>query len=487
VVANDAEHFLEVTGVGGSYSEDSVGLTCHRVRLGNLWNRADHLAHPVWRHSALAVDLDEGLDRPAECSRFDVGREAPDNAAETQPIDPSFGRRCGQPDVVPEHGEALPTVVCEPRKDLVIDVVKTQYSLLTFVDPLSHLRPLEPYPSRVASTVLNHVGHPVRRAKRRHYLMCPPTYFDVAYSINPWMKPGGPVDRALAVRQWSGLVDAYRATGHRVDLLKPLAGLPDMVYAANGATVVDGRTLLARFAGSEREAEAAIHAAWHRRNGILYGGGEVQPAAAVNEAEGDFAVLSSRILAGQGFRTTPEAHREIAKLTGREVVSLELIDPHLFHLDLALVVLDDERDHIAYYPDAFSEQSRQLLSELFPDALIANQHDAYAFGLNAVSDGLHVFISAGARQLREDLAAAGYWPISIDLSELIKGGGSVKCCTHEIRRAPVRARATSVGVAPLLSGLTSRADSALRLRASEEDSSFQRDVREDHQKKGASS
>jgi arginine dihydrolase len=317
--------------------------------------------------------------------------------------------------------------------------------------------------------------------------MCPPTYFDVAYSINPWMKPGGPVDRALAVRQWSGLVDAYRATGHRVDLLKPLAGLPDMVYAANGATVVDGRTLLARFAGSEREAEAAIHAAWHRRNGILYGGGEVQPAAAVNEAEGDFAVLSSRILAGQGFRTTPEAHREIAKLTGREVVSLELIDPHLFHLDLALVVLDDERDHIAYYPDAFSEQSRQLLSELFPDALIANQHDAYAFGLNAVSDGLHVFISAGARQLREDLAAAGYWPISIDLSELIKGGGSVKCCTHEIRRAPVRARATSVGVAPLLSGLTSRADSALRLRASEEDSSFQRDVREDHQKKGASS
>jgi N-dimethylarginine dimethylaminohydrolase len=438
VVANEAEHFLEVTGVGGSYPEDSVGLTRHRVRLGNFWNRADHLAHPVRRHPAFAVDLDEGLDRPAECGRFNVGREAPDNAAETQPIDASFGRRCGQPDVVPEHGEALPTVVCKPRKDLVIYLVKTQYSLLTFVDPLSHLRPFEPYPSRVTSTVLNHVGHPVRRAKLRHYLMCPPTYFEVAYSINPWMTPGGPVDRALAVRQWSGLVDVYRSTGHRVDLLKPLAGLPDMVYAANGATVVDGRTLPARFASSQREAEASVHAAWHRQNGILYGGGEVQPAAAVNEAEGDFAVLSRRILAGYGFRTTPEAHRELAKLTGREVISLELIDPHLFHLDLALAVLDDERDHIAYYPDAFSQQSRLLLSELFPDALIANAHDAYAFGLNAVSDGLHVFIPAGARQLREGLAAAGYWPISIDLSELIKDGGSVKCCTQEIRPAPVR-------------------------------------------------
>ena len=90
------------------------------------------------------------------------------------------------------------------------------------------------------------------------------------------------------------------------------------------------------------------------------------------------------------------------------MISLELVDPCLFHLDLALAVLDDERDHIAYYPEAFSQQSRELLAALFPDALIANQHDAYTFGLNAVSDGLHVFIpTAGARQLRED--SGGRW------------------------------------------------------------------------------
>ena len=248
----------------------------------------------------------------------------------------------------------------------MIYLVKTQYTLLTFVDPLSHLRPFEPYPSRVTSTALNHVGHPIRHAKLRHYLMCPPTYFDVAYSINPWMDPGGPVDHALAIRQWSGLVDVYRSTGHRVDLLEPLAGLPDMVYTANGATVVDGRTLPARFANSQREAEAAIHAAWHRRNGILYGGGEVQLAALSMRPKAISPCCREGSSPVSGFRTTPEAHHELAKLTGREVISLELIDPQLFHLDLALAVLDDERDHIAYYPDAFSQQSRQLLSQLFP-------------------------------------------------------------------------------------------------------------------------
>ena len=272
--------------------------------------------------------------------------------------------------------------------------------------------------------------------KLRHYLMCPPTYFDVTYSINPWMDPSGQVDRALAVRQWSGLVDAYRSTGHRVDLLEPLADLPDMVYAANGATVVDGQTLPARFANPEREAEAAAHSAWHRRNSTLYGGGDRSRQARSTRPRAISPCCRRESSLAIGFRTTLPAHHELATLTGREVISLELVDPRLFHLDLALAVLDDQRDHIAYYPGAFSQQSRRLLGQLFPDALIATEHDAYAFGLNAVSDGLHVFIPAGARQLRELLAAAGYWPISVDLSELIKGGGSVKCCTQEIRPAP---------------------------------------------------
>jgi N-dimethylarginine dimethylaminohydrolase len=272
-----------------------------------------------------------------------------------------------------------------------------------------------------------------RRSRPRHYLMCPPTYFEVSYSINPWMDPKAPVDRLLAMGQWSALVETYRAAGHCVDVLDPIPGLPDMVYAANGALVLDGRVMPAKFAYAEREPEAAVHAAWHRQNGILHGVRHIARPVAVNEGEGDFAVLSERILAGYGFRTARAAHDEVAALTGREVVSLELVDPHLYHLDVALTVLDDERDHLAYYPPAFSPDSRRMLAESFPDAIIATEHDAYAFGLNCVSDGHNVFLPAGAAELRIAIAAAGYRPVSIDLSELAKGGGSIKCCTQEIR------------------------------------------------------
>jgi len=275
-----------------------------------------------------------------------------------------------------------------------------------------------------------------RRIRPRHYLMCPPTWFDVVYAINPWMDPAVPVDRDRACAQWSALVAAYEAAGHRVDLLEPVPGLPDMVFAANGATVVDGRTLGARFATPQRRSEAAVHRAWHARSGVRYGGRGLADPVAVNEAEGDFAVLSSVVLAGHGFRTSLDAHAELAALTGREVVSLELVDPRFYHLDVALAVLDADTDHVAYHPPAFSAEAQAVLAERFPDAVLADEADACAFGLNLVGDGRNVFMPTGAAHLRDALEALGYVPVEIDTSELVLGGGSVKCCTQEIRPAP---------------------------------------------------
>lgn len=290
----------------------------------------------------------------------------------------------------------------------------------------------------VTTTVPTRAEQQPRQARARHYLMCPPTCFDVTYAINPWMDPRVPVDHDRAYAQWSAIVDAYRRAGHRVDLLDPVPGLPDLVFAANGATVVDGRTLLARFATAQRTAEAAVHRDWHTRNGVLYGGRGLAEPEAVNEAEGDFAVLASVVLAGHGFRTSVDAHAELAALTGREVLGLELVDPRFYHLDVALAVLDPDTDQIAYYPPAFSPAAQALLAERFPDAVLADEQDAYAFGLNAVGDGRNVFLPVGAPHLRAALEARGYVCVELDTSELLLGGGSVKCCTQEIRPTPTQ-------------------------------------------------
>ena len=267
---------------------------------------------------------------------------------------------------------------------------------------------------------------PVRTATARHYLMCPPTYFTVEYAINPWMHPGIDVDRHRALAQWNALRRTYLDLGHRVDLLAPMPGLPDMVFAANGATVVDGTVLAARFRHPQRAAEAVAHATWFRRAAAHV----VEPEF-VNEGEGDLLVVGDLILAGHGFRTDPRAHAEAARVFGREVVSLELVDPRYYHLDTAIAVLDATT--LAWLPEAFTPASRAVLQERFPDAVLADPADAAVLGLNAVSDGRHVVLPVRATRLAAAVAERGFVPVPVDLSELLKGGGGPKCCTLEVR------------------------------------------------------
>ena len=259
----------------------------------------------------------------------------------------------------------------------------------------------------------------------RHYAMTPPVHFTVEYAINPWMDTSTPVDTDRAVTQWSELRDTYLRLGHRVDTVTPVAGLPDMVYAANGGLIVNGTAIVARFRHAERAGEAVAYAQWMSDAGHT----PVQTRA-TNEGQGDFLVVGSTILAGTGFRTDPHAHAEVAEITGLPVVTLGLVDPRFYHLDTALAVLDDTT--IAFYPLAFTDEARTTIATLFPDAIEVASADAYVLGLNVVSDGRHVVHPATATGFAEQLRQAGFEPIGVDLSELLKGGGSVKCCTLEV-------------------------------------------------------
>jgi N-dimethylarginine dimethylaminohydrolase len=241
------------------------------------------------------------------------------------------------------------------------------------------------------------------------------------------MHPEDPTDTSLAVRQWDVLYQTYLDLGFDVELIDPLAELPDMVYAANGGFTLDGIAYGARFQYDERGPEGPAYMEWFADHGF-----EVREPVSVNEGEGDFLLVGDRILAGTGFRSDYDSHGEIARIFGREVVTLQLVDPAFYHLDTAVAVLDDR--NIAYLPKAFDEASRSTLERLYPDAITVSDADAAVLGLNSFSDGKHVVIASRAEGFAASLRERGYEPIGVDLSELLLGGGGVKCCTLELRR-----------------------------------------------------
>jgi N-dimethylarginine dimethylaminohydrolase len=257
------------------------------------------------------------------------------------------------------------------------------------------------------------------------------------------MDPEVPTSAARAVRQWGRLHDVLRDLGHDVALIDPVPGLPDMVFAANAAIVRGDTVVVARFRHLERRAESAAYATWFRAHGFP----GARQATRVNEGEGDYLTVGSRVLAGSGFRSSSRANREVEELVGLPVVPLTLVDPRYYHLDTALTVLG--ADEIAYYPPAFADESQAVLRALYPDALLADDEAAAAFGLNAISDGRHVVLPAAARGLAAALRERGFHPIGVDLSELLKSGGGPKCCVLELHPAGTGAggRATDVAAA----------------------------------------
>jgi len=261
----------------------------------------------------------------------------------------------------------------------------------------------------------------------RTYLMCRPEHFTVRYAINPWMASGAAVDTALAIRQWQGLRDAYTSLGHSVQLIDGHPDLPDMVFAANGATVIGATVLGARFRYPERAAEGPAYLDWFRRHGYR----SVHEPGQVNEGEGDIVPAGRVILAGHGFRTDQAVRPELEALFGLPVITLRLVDPRFYHLDTALCVLD--ADTAAYYPAAFDAAGRAALAAQFPELIEASDEDAAVLGLNAVSDGRHVILPAQATGLAAELAARGFTPVPVDMSEFRKAGGGPKCCTLELR------------------------------------------------------
>jgi len=290
-----------------------------------------------------------------------------------------------------------------------------------------------PNPAPAASTTP--ATATARIQQRRRYLMCRPEHFTVSYTINPWMEPANPTDTALAVRQWQALYDTYVALGHEVVLIDPIDGLPDMVYTANGGFVIDNVAYGAKFRFQERVPEGPAFMDWFRENGF-----DVVEPREVNEGEGDFLLVGDTILAGTGFRSTGDSHREVGEVFGKEVVSLTLVDPRFYHLDTAIAVLDPvegdagvEHANIAYLPAAFDEAGQAILAARYPNAIRVSDADGSVFGLNSASDGLNVIISPRAKGFEGQLRERGYNPVLVDLSELLLGGGGIKCCTLELR------------------------------------------------------
>ena len=272
---------------------------------------------------------------------------------------------------------------------------------------------------------------------RPTFLMTDPGHFRVAYEINPWMRPAAwsadPAAHDAAARAgWESLKRALEGAGAEVKVMSGEPGLPDLVFPANAAVVLDGRALVARFRYPERAGEAPhFHHALQQlcAQGLL---SEVMDIETVHqEGAGDCIWDANRRLfwVASGPRSSPASVKVISDFFGEETVHMPLATQVYYHLDTCFCPLSG--GEILFYPPALADDALAAVhAHTSPDQRIeATDKDAEAFCVNAISLGRKLIMARPSAELHDRLSARGYDVIGIDLDPFLLSGGGAFCMT----------------------------------------------------------
>ncbi len=276
------------------------------------------------------------------------------------------------------------------------------------------------------------------KAQGPHLVMCPPDFYNVSYVINPWMDPVAWAEHAPTLERdaregWKKLYDTYVALGARVEVMPPVDGLPDLVFTANAAVVMNRKVLLARYLCPERQGEEAHGLQFFnslKKDGVVDEVHEM-PQGVYFEGAGDCYWDPTRqmLWTGWGQRSSREAQGVIDALFGIPSVSLELVDPRFYHLDTAFCVLSG--GEVLYVPCAFTEAGRDLITSIVgSDKLITvDAADAERLAANSVSVGKDLVFGHCGDALRTTLESRGYRVHVVPLGSFGRSGGSAYCLT----------------------------------------------------------
>jgi N-dimethylarginine dimethylaminohydrolase len=257
-------------------------------------------------------------------------------------------------------------------------------------------------------------------------LMCPPEHFDVTYEINPWMDVNVPVDRDRAMRQWEVLYETYIKLGAAIEILRPEPRLPDMVFTANAGFVAGNSVLLPRFKSPKRQPETMYYRTWFKSHGyqtfepdgIIEGRGEVVPV-------GDYLV------AGAKQRADRMGIASLARVTDRQVIVVDLIDPQFYHIDMCMNMLGGV---LAFHPPAFqyATHTPNVIDSSIKTYRIY-KHDMHAFAINSMVFPCGTIVMPNCNiPFKQALLDSGSNIVEVDVSEFIKAGGAIKCMTLQL-------------------------------------------------------
>lgn len=263
-------------------------------------------------------------------------------------------------------------------------------------------------------------------------ILCQPQYMTIRDVINETQRhfkdEGIHIERAL--EQHSEFVNTLRKYGVEVILLPYHKKYPEQVFTRDIGFTLGQTIFVADMASDIRKGEEEVLKQWLEDEEISY----YNLLGDVIEG-GDVIIDQDTIYVGLSNRTNQNAADHLQSLlTNFKVIAIPFKEKYL-HLDCVFNVVSPEVALI--YRPALTEGDIELFQSRY-DLIDVSEEEQFTLGTNVLSIGSKRILSLPVNKgVNEQLRSRGFEVIEVDITEIIKSGGSFRCCTLPILRSNV--------------------------------------------------
>lgn len=258
-------------------------------------------------------------------------------------------------------------------------------------------------------------------------LLCPPTFYDIEYEINPWMNISNKVNRKQAFEEYNLLKQCYQKIGVNFYELTPTQGLPDQVYTTDTGHPEGNIFIKSNYRYPQRRKEADIAAEFFKSKGYEI---KTIPDNIFLEGQGDFLKVNGTYFFGWGKRSSFEAKEYLEKIVQKEIIDIELKDPYFYHLDTCLGPLSADTAIIC--ESAFTPENLEKIKKQFKTLIPTSKEDNDVLACNLIVVDKNVIVNGISQSLKSKIESLGYTVHTVPMKEYLKGGGSIKCVSLQI-------------------------------------------------------
>ncbi|WP_425609208.1 dimethylarginine dimethylaminohydrolase family protein [Ureibacillus aquaedulcis] len=263
----------------------------------------------------------------------------------------------------------------------------------------------------------------------KRVILCQPQYMTIRQVINETQEhfkdEGIHIERAL--EQHADFVNTLKQYDIDVILLPYHKKYPEQVFTRDIGFTLGETIFVANMATDARAGEENVLKQWLEDEEISY-------FNLVKEhiEGGDVIVDRDTIYVGLSSRTDEKATAHLERLLHKfQVVTIPFKEKYL-HLDCIFNVVSP--DVALIYPPALTEEDIKLFSSRY-DCIEVSEDEQFQLGTNVLSIGNKRVLSLPVNQhVNGELRKRGFEVIEVDITEIIKSGGSFRCCTMPLLR-----------------------------------------------------